>query len=593
MWRAFVSRCCKPEASVFPPSFRGGTTATVSPLSFRGSPLGLNPESRDSQVRNCAPQFDASAPPRNERGYGDRHVVRLAVFCLTLCLTACSQSGPQQFAILSGSENDVLEPLVQEFCTSRGAACDMRYQGSLDIALSLKPGGELKADAVWPAASIWIDMFDTARRVKSVKSITQMPVILGVRRSKAQELGWIGAKVTTKDILAAVEGGKLRFLMTSATQSNSGASAYLAMLASAIGKPDLIEAGDIERADVVTTVRSLLRGVERSAGSSGWLADLYRAGERNGAHYQAMWNYEAVIKETNDKLKAEGHEPLYAIYPQDGVAMADSPLGFVDRGRGKEVEAFFNDLQAFLLKPEIQARISATGRRVELGRAKPLAADAATNLDPSRPVTVVRPPEPSVIQKALAAYQEALRRPSLTALCLDLSGSMQGHGETQLLEAMRFLLTPARTREMLVQWSKQDEIVVLPFNDHVLWVANASGEDQAQADLLSQTLGLHAGGGTDFYTCGARALTAMKPTLDGGSHLAAIVIMTDGKSQGSRASFEQVWRADGGRVPVFGVTFGDEADRSQLDALARLTGGRVFDGTKNLTDAFRAVRGYN
>jgi hypothetical protein len=47
-------------------------------------------------------------------------------------------------------------------------------------------------------------MYDTARRVKSVKSIAQMPVILGVRRSKAQALGWIGARVTTKDILAAV-----------------------------------------------------------------------------------------------------------------------------------------------------------------------------------------------------------------------------------------------------------------------------------------------------------------------------------------------------------------------------------------------------
>jgi peroxiredoxin len=46
-------------------------------------------------------------------------------------------------------------------------------------------------------------------------------------------------------------------------------------------------------------------------------------------------------------------------------------------------------------------------------------------------------------------------------------------------------------------------------------------------------------------------------------------------------------------VPVFGVTFGDDADRSQLDNLAKLTGGRVFDGTKSLTQAFRAVRGYN
>jgi Ca-activated chloride channel family protein len=516
----------------------------------------------------------------------------LAATLAVSMVAACSSSGPE-FAILSGSENEVLEPLVQEFCKSRAATCSMRYQGSLDIALALKPGADPKVDAVWPAASIWIDMFDTGRRVKSVKSIAQMPVILGVRRSKAQELGWVGAKVTSKDILAAVESGRIKFLMTSATQSNSGAAAYFAMLAAGIGKPDLIEAGDLDRSEVLGTVRSLLRGVERSAGSSGWLADLYRDGERTGAHYEAMWNYEAVIKETNDKLLAAGQEPLYAIYPQDGVSVADSPLGFVERGRGKEVESFFNDLQAFMLKGDTQARIARTGRRVELGRAAPLAADAASNLDPGRAVTVVRPPEPAVIQRALALYQEALRRPSLTALCLDLSGSMRGNGEAQLLDAMRFLLTPARTREMLVQWSKQDQILLLPFSDHVLWTARASGDEAEQATLLAQALELRADGGTDFYTCAARALAAMKPQLDDGVHLPAIVIMTDGKSQGVMSTFEMPWRADGRRVPVFGVTFGDDADRSQLDALARLTGGRVFDGTMSLMDAFRAVRGYN
>jgi len=520
-------------------------------------------------------------------------LMRLLVVALgAWLLVACSKPAPQ-FTILSGSENEVLAPLVQEFCQSRGATCTIRYQGSLDIALALKSGNDPAADAVWPAASIWIDMFDTQRRVKSVRSIAQMPVILGVRRSRAQALGWVDAKVTAKDILAAVEGGRLKFLMTSATQSNSGAAAYLAMLAAGIGKPDLIEAGDLDKAGVLATVRALLRGVERTAGSSGWLADLYRDGERNGAHYEAMWNYEAVIKETNDKLIADRQEPLYAVYPEDGVAVADSPLGFVDRGRGTDVESFFNDLQAFLLKDDAQARIARTGRRVELARAAQLAADAVTNVNPGRAVTVVRPPEPAVIQKALGLYQEALRRPSLTALCLDLSGSMQGNGEKQLLDAMKFLFTPARTREMLVQWSKQDQIVVLPFNDHVLWTANASGDDSEQAGLLARALELHAGGGTDFYTCGARALAAMKQSLDDGQHLAAIVIMTDGKSQGEMATFERAWRADGRRVPVFGVTFGDDADRSQLDALAKLTGGRVFDGTKNLTDAFRAVRGYN
>ena len=524
-----------------------------------------------------------------------RPLARLAHFAASLLLVglaACEPSGPE-FAILSGSENEVLEPLVQEFCKAHGAKCTMKYLGSLDIALTLKPGSTPDADAVWPASSLWIDMYDTARHVKSVKSIAQMPVILGVRRSKAQALGWTGARVTTKDILAAVEGGRLKFLMTSATQSNSGAAAYLAMLASSIGKPDLIEAGDLDKEPLHATVRSLLAGVERSSGSSGWLADLYRDREKTGGHYDAMWNYEAVIKETNDKLREAGYELLYAVYPADGVAVADSPLGFVERGRGREVESFFTGLQDFLLKGETQSRIAQTGRRVELGRAANIGNDAATNLDPSRAVVVVRPPEPAVIQKALNIYQEALRKPSLTAFCLDLSGSMQGVGERQLLDAMRFLLTPARTREMLVQWSREDRIFVLPFNDHIIWMERATGDEEEQASLLGRTLELHAGGGTDFYACGARALAVMKPLLDHGRHLPAIVIMTDGKSQGSLQTFQNPWEADGRRVPVFGVTFGQDADRSQLDRLATLTGGRVFDGTKSLTEAFRALRGYN
>ena len=71
--------------------------------------------------------------------------LRLAAgLLLALALGACSGPGPQ-FTILSGSENDVLEPMVQEFCKSQNATCTVKYQGSLDIALSLKPGNDPEA----------------------------------------------------------------------------------------------------------------------------------------------------------------------------------------------------------------------------------------------------------------------------------------------------------------------------------------------------------------------------------------------------------------------------------------------------------------
>jgi Ca-activated chloride channel homolog len=51
-----------------------------------------------------------------------RFVPLIAALLVTLLLGGCGAQGPQ-FTILSGSENEVLEPLVQEFCKSRNAAC--------------------------------------------------------------------------------------------------------------------------------------------------------------------------------------------------------------------------------------------------------------------------------------------------------------------------------------------------------------------------------------------------------------------------------------------------------------------------------------
>lgn len=508
----------------------------------------------------------------------------------TLSLTSCNQGGPD-FSIISGSENTIIEPIVQAFCKQKGATCTMTYAGTLDIGLALQSQEGIKQDAVWPASSVWVDMFDTGRRVKSLTSVVQMPVILGVRKSKAEELGWVGRQVGMKDILAAVNQGSLKFLMTSATQSNSGASAYLSMLSSALAGKEVIEPGDLDKPDVQKTVKQLLAGVERSSGSSGWLADLYVDSAKAGRLYDAMWNYEAVLKETNDRLVESGKEPLYFIYPIDGITVADSPLGFVDHRRGADVETFFNELLAYLQTPDVQKRIADTGRRIPLGTivAKP---QPEWNFDPTKLVAAIRLPEPAVIRQALTLYQTALRKPSLTAICLDFSGSMKGQGENQLQQAMRFLFTPAEIDKVLVQWTPSDNIVVIPFDSGVRRIFKSNGATADQAALLADVSGQQAGGGTDMYGCAESAIGTIAQTPGRDAYLPAIVIMTDGRSEGDRNRFMSLWKATEPRVPVFGITFGD-ADKTQLDALAKDTSARVFDGTSDLAAAFRAVRGYN
>ena len=518
-------------------------------------------------------------------------LTRAALIAASLALLAGCGPRPQ-FHLVAGSEQKTMEPVVLAFCKSKHVDCQIDYKGSLDIGLMVQGAGASTVDAVWPASSLWMELYDTHRRVKDLKSIDTTPVILGVRMSKARELGWIGKPVRMDDVLKAVEAGKLSFLMTSATQSNSGAAAYLAMLASSFGEGGRLDPRALDDAAARTKVKALLRGVARSSGSSGWLKDLYLETAQAGRPYDGMWNYEAVLKETNDALRAQGGELLYAVYPAEGSAYADAPLGYVEHGQPASTKAFFDALQAYLLSAEVQTKIAADGRRTAPGSgARPAKPEPDWNFDPSRVVPSIALPEPDVIGRALTLYQETLRRPSLTAICLDFSGSMQGQGESQLKAAMHTLMTPEEARAGLIQWTPQDRIFVIPFDANVRQVFTGDGAPASQANLLQAVEGEEAGGGTDMYACAEQAFASLAPYLADGRYLPAVVIMTDGRSD-LRSDFTDHWRTQGHEVPVFGVTFGD-ADKRQLEDVAKLTHARVFDGGKDLTEAFRSVRGYN
>ncbi|MFX8301129.1 hypothetical protein ABTL22_19365, partial [Acinetobacter baumannii] len=73
----------------------------------------------------------------------------------------------------------------------------------------------------------------------------------------------------------------------------------------------------------------------------------------------------------------------------------------------------------------------------------------------------------------------------------------------------------------------------------------------------------------------------------------SIVLLTDGENnrglrfEDFRAKYE--WQTP---APVFPIVFG-EANQSEMQALAAVTGGREFDGRKaRLAQVFREIRGY-
>ncbi len=496
-------------------------------------------------------------------------------------------NGRQSLRILSGSENQELEPILEDFSRESGIRVEMTYQGSLDIMRALEQD-EIAYDAVWPASSLWLNVGDTGYRVKHGESVSISPVVFGIRQSLAEELGFVGREVSVRDILDAITAGKLKFCMTSATQSNSGASAYIGFLYALLGNPDMITEEDLENEQLQSDIQALLSGVDRSSGSSDWLKDMFLEGG-----YDAMVNYECLIIQANEELESRGEETLYVVYPYDGLTLADSPLGYVDNGDDDKETAFL-ELQEYLLSEDVQNEIQRTGRRTGYTGISDENRDVFRTdwgVQPDRVLSTMRMPSTDVLFQALNLYQTDFKKPSLSIYCLDYSGSMSGKGNEQLVAAMEQLLIQENAEKNFLQASKDEVNVLIFFDDQVLAEYTAVGSGTELEALYDKVESQDTGSGTDMYVAAEEALQVLSH-YDLSQYTPAVILMTDGMSGGSFDAFMEQYQELGEDVPVFSIMFGD-ADSEQLEELAAATNARVFDGREDLIDAFRKVKGYN
>lgn len=525
------------------------------------------------------------------------------VLAVVLALVGVGLFAPASvpLSIVAGSENKTLEPLILDWASRNNIEVNITYLGSVDISRELEKGTAGSYDAVWPAQSLWIALGDSQKVAKHSQSILRSPVVLGLRKSIAERLGWVGRQdISVQMIADAATADQFRLAMTSATQSNSGASAYFGFLYAMAGNPDVLTLDNLSDPAVLDGVRKLLAQVDRSSGSSGWLKDSLVA---NPTAYDAMFNYESTVLEANQALTAAGEEPLYIIYPANGLSVADSPLAYIDKGDAAK-EAAFLKLQDFLLSPETQQTLSDLGRRsglvgMDAQTADPAVWKADWGVDLARDIAPVPTPGSDVIGEALTLYQTELRKPSLTVWVLDVSGSMGGDPIAQLKTAMGLLLDKQAAAVNLLQPSRRDVTIIIPFNDQVGKAIVVKGSDPADLSAaLAQVNQLQAGGGTDLYGALADALQALQPYKDNGTlftYLPAIVAMTDGASDMANFEYFNSIKSQigfGTDVPIHAIAFGD-ADMSQLTTLTTGSIGRLFTAGDDLAGALRQAKGYN
>ncbi|MFI1439372.1 vWA domain-containing protein [Streptomyces fructofermentans] len=527
-----------------------------------------------------------SAPaPGRVRGRPARRTALTAVLAAVLAcaVTACTEGadagagatpapGAGRLRVLASSELGDMAPVLDRIREDTGIEVVPTYTGTRDAVDRLASGRADGAyDAVWLSSAAYLRLDPAAaRKVVSQTPVMSSPVAVGVRPRTVRRLGWNPREVTWSQVHAAVAAGELTYGMTDPARSNSGFSALISVASGLSGAQSALTRADVDRA--APRLREFFAGQRLTSGSSGWLASAYT---RRGS-VDALLNYESVLL---------GMDDLTVIRPKDGVVTADYPLAAL-ASADRSTRGTVRRLTAALRSPAVQRLITdSTLRRPVVAGVPPAAA-----LDPGRRRELPFPGTGSVADGLLDAYENKLRRPSRTVYVLDTSGSM---GEEGRLDRLKKALTG-----LTGGFREREEVTLMPFGSAVKSVRThvvRPGNPRGGLDgIRRDTAALTADGDTAVYTSLEKAYGHLGSDEDA---FTSIVLMTDGENTtgASAAEFDRFHarlpRAQR-EIPVFPVLFG-ESDRGELEHIADLTGGRLFDALKGSLDgAFEEIRGY-
>jgi Ca-activated chloride channel family protein len=501
----------------------------------------------------------------------------LAVALLSAC-TAAQEDKPDSNApepgtlrVLASSELSDMTPVLDRVADDTGIKVRPTYMGTLDaVELLAKGKADGQYDALWLSSNDYLRLRpDAAKKVVSETPVMSSPVAIGVKPETVRELDWKTEEVTWSQIAQAVKGGRLTYGMTDPARSNSGFSTLISVASALSGAQSALTDTDVDQA--APRLKEFFKGQKLTSGSSGWLASAY---ERRG-DVDALLNYESVL---------QGIPGLTVIRPRDGVVTADYPLSTLastDTATREDVRRLTEALRS----PEAQRDITERTRRRPVVAAVP----PATGLDTSRRRELPFPGSRSVADGLLDSYENELRRPSRTVYVLDTSGSMEGDRLAKLKDALTDLTGDFRERE---------EVTLMPFGSTVKSVRTHvvdPGDPKAGLDAIrSDTEALTAEGDTAIYTSLEKAYQHLGSGRD---TFTSVVLMTDGENTaGAEAGDFDAFYAgldrDRRATPVFPIVFGD-SDRAELEHIAVLTGGRLFDAQEGSLDgAFEEIRGY-
>ena len=492
------------------------------------------------------------------------------------------------FKIIASTSTSNMDKYIKEYGKEKGINIEIEHHGDLEI-IDILNNNSTDYDAVWISNSLWLYMLDNPYLTTDSKSIVINPVVLGINKSKAKELGFIDKDVYNKDILNVIKENKLKYVMASVTKTNTGATSYLSFLNSLAGSPEILTESMLNDNNLINNLKDLFKGVERVSGDEDYLKTMFLKG-----NYDAMINYESSLIDINKELTSKNKEPLYLIYPKDGVAINDMPFAYINNDTKDTInKEKFLTIQKYLTSDKMRSKMEELGYRSWYGGTKENTNNKTFNkdwgIDTTKYLKDMKYPSKNVINKAFDLFIDALRKPTHVVFCLDVSGSMYGSGLRELKDSMNYILDYETASKDRLQFSDKDKITIISFDSNYKVYDTKFGNQTN--DIIFNIKSLEAGGGTNIYDPSIQALKILNETEE--DYTKTVILMTDGYSNsGSFKDVNNYYKKNKLNIPIYSITFGS-SDEEQLQMLADLSNGKVFNGKNGLKEAFTEVRSYN
>lgn len=534
-------------------------------------------------------------------------VASLMSISFVSCKEQISANSPHALTVLAGSELKDLGNLLEEIQNKSGVPLNIEYVGTLSGTERLVSGEEV--DLAWFSHAKYLTVQEVtnlawaankdnkttqdslgAHLAASEKTMLS-PVVLGVKESVAKKWGWDKKKdLTWKDIAMKSDSGELKYAMTNPAASNSGFTALVGVTAALSGSGDALTKEQISSPDI----KRFLKGQKLISGSSGFLVDAY---VREEHRLNGMVNYESVLLGLNNSGKLK--EKLTLIYPKEGIITADYPLMLLNGDKREQYKKLIDVIRS----PEMQEKITEhTLRRPVISSVKP-----DDRIPQNLLIELPFPGKLSVLNEILYSYLDENRVPHEAVFVLDVSGSMHGKRLNALQQSIRNLAGEDQTLTgRFSRFSDRERVTLIPFSDGAqdikTFQINAGKAAQVtRQEIRDYSDGLKAVGGTALYTALMDAYKILierndNDRADGKLKSYSIVAMTDGDvNNGANINeFKEYYSKlpdELKTIKIYPILFG-ESNNAEMAELAQLTGGRTFDGHKDLAQTFKKIRGY-